>query len=173
MRLIFSSSYYKNTDISDEEGNKLYTISTSRGRKQVTTITKYHNGRRSRAPQVLCVIEWHRVKKTKFRFGERVLEVDKVLHRRPYSWGRYFTGPDGRTYKWKVGFRYCWLKHETKHAREQLVKFHKRNLGIRKKSHPPFLEISQEVTHMLDHIIVTYIYMERMRQDVEDEKHNL
>lgn len=65
------------------------------------------------------------------------------------------------------------LKNETKHARTRLVKFHKRNLGIRKPSHPPFLEVAQEVAHMLDHIIVTYIYMERMRRDVEDEKHNL
>ncbi|KAF8548306.1 hypothetical protein OG21DRAFT_1423294, partial [Imleria badia] len=58
-------------------------------------------------------------------------------------------------------------------ARAHLVKFHTRNLGIRKPSHPPFLEIAPEVAHMLDHIIVTYIYMERMRRDVEDEKHNL
>ncbi|KAF8128217.1 hypothetical protein EV363DRAFT_1170817 [Boletus edulis] len=173
MRLIFSNSYYKNTDISDEQGNKLYTISTPRGWKQVTTITKYDSGKRNRAPQVLCVIEWHRVKKTKFLFGQREMAVDRILYRRPYSWGRYFTGPDGLTYKWKVGFRYCWLKHETKHARAHLVKFHGRNLGIRKPSHPPFLEIAPEVAHMIDHIIVTYMYMERLRRDVEDEKHNL
>ncbi|KAF8436046.1 hypothetical protein L210DRAFT_3550062 [Boletus edulis BED1] len=109
MRLIFSNSYYKNTDISDEQGNKLYTISTPRGWKQVTTITKYDSGKRNRAPQVLCVIEWHRVKKTKFLFGQREMAVDRILYRRPYSWGRYFTGPDGLTYKWKVGFRYCWV----------------------------------------------------------------
>lgn len=65
------------------------------------------------------------------------------------------------------------LKHETKHARAHLVKFHTRNFGIRKPSHPPFLEIAPEVAHMLDHIIVTYIYMERMRRDVEDERDNL
>lgn len=65
------------------------------------------------------------------------------------------------------------LKSETKHDRVRLVKFHNRNLGIRKPSHPPFLEVAQEVAHMLDYIIVTYIYMERMRRDVEDEKENL
>lgn len=70
-------------------------------------------------------------------------------------------------------FSFHQLKNETKHARIRLVKFHKRNLGIRKPSHPPFLEVAQEVMHMLDYIIVTYIYMERMRQDVEDEKHNV
>lgn len=128
MRLIFSSPQYKNTDISDEEGNKLYTISTPRGRKQVTTITKHYKGKRSKAPEDLCVIEWHRVKKTKFWFGKREVPADAFLYRRPYSWyaqrtcilakftehnvarrGRYFSGPDGRTYKWKVGFRYCWV----------------------------------------------------------------
>ena len=65
------------------------------------------------------------------------------------------------------------LKSETKHDRVRLVKFHNRNLGIRKPSHPPFLEVAQEVAHMLDYIVVTYIYMERMRRDVEDEKENL
>ncbi|KAF8548305.1 hypothetical protein OG21DRAFT_1516443 [Imleria badia] len=130
MRLIFSNSYYKNTDISDEEGNKLYTISTPQGWKQVTTITKHRRGKRIRAPEVLCVIEWHRVKKTKFLFGEREVAADTILYRRPYSWyaqrtgtctlsrftehsvtcrGRYLSGPDGRTYKWKLGFRYCWV----------------------------------------------------------------
>ena len=86
MRLIFSCSYYKNTDISDEEGNKLYTISTPPGWKQVTTITKYHSGVSDEAPEVLCVIEWHRVKQTKFRFGEREVKADAILSKRPYSW---------------------------------------------------------------------------------------
>ncbi|KAF9236636.1 hypothetical protein BU15DRAFT_49739 [Melanogaster broomeanus] len=168
MRLIFSSSYYKNTDISDEQGNKLYNISTPRGRKQVTTVTKYRKGKRGkRTPEVLGVIEWHRVKKTLFRFGRREVEADMMVYKRPWSCrGRSFRGPDGRTYKWKIGFRYCWRKH----SRVRLVKFHKRNLGIRKPSHPPYLDVSSDVTHMLDHIIMTYIYVERIRQDTEDDR---
>ncbi|KAG9309827.1 hypothetical protein JVU11DRAFT_10206 [Chiua virens] len=178
MRLIFSNSYYKNTDISDEQGNKLYTITTPRGWKQVTTITKWRKGkgkRSSRAPEpeILCIIEWHRVKKTRFWFGMRVVDADTILYRRPYSWGRYFRGPDGRTYKWKLGYRYCWLKNDKRHGRSHLVKFHRQNLGIRKPFHPPYLEVAEEVSHMLDHIVLTYIYVERIRRDVEDEKHNL
>ncbi|KAF9224525.1 hypothetical protein BS17DRAFT_702744 [Gyrodon lividus] len=168
MRLIFSKSYYKNTDISDEEGNKLYSISTPRGWKQVTTVTKYHKGKRK--PEIMGIIEWHRLKKTLIRFRGREVEADTMVYKRSWSCrGRYFRGPDGRTYKWKLGFRYCW----TKHSRTRLVKFHKRNLGIRKPSHPPYLEVSSEVTQMLDHIIMTYIYVERIRQDAEDERRNL
>ncbi|KIJ59423.1 hypothetical protein HYDPIDRAFT_44011 [Hydnomerulius pinastri MD-312] len=171
MRLIFSDSYFKNTDLSDEEGHKLYTISTPQGRKQVTTISKYRKGKST--PQVMAVIEWHRLKKTLIRFRGREVEADTMLYKRPWSWGRYFAGPDGHTYKWKVGFRYCWLKVEAKHTRVPLVKYHKRNLGIRKPSHPPYLDVSSAVTHMMDHIVVTYIYMERLRQDTEDERRNM
>ncbi|KIO04604.1 hypothetical protein M404DRAFT_1000464 [Pisolithus tinctorius Marx 270] len=48
--------------------------------------------------------------------------------------------------------------------RGRLTKYHKRNLGIRKPSHPPYLEISESLRHMLDHVVVTFIYAEMLSE---------
>lgn len=46
-----------------------------------------------------------------------------------------------------------------------LVRFHKKNLGIKKQLHPPYLEVSPKVTRILDHVILTYVYVESLRQE--------
>lgn len=46
-----------------------------------------------------------------------------------------------------------------------LAKFHKKNFGIRKQSHPPYLDISPKVIAMLDHVILTYVYVESLRRE--------
>ncbi|KAI6098529.1 hypothetical protein F5141DRAFT_1146230 [Pisolithus sp. B1] len=54
-----------------------------------------------------------------------------------------------------------WLKRDgDKHDR--LAKYHQRKLGIRKPSHPPYLEISESLRHMLDHVVMTFIYAEML-----------
>ena len=101
--------------------------------------------------------------------------------------GRYFTGPDGRTYKWKVGFRYCWAISSHPHslgASESslmepacvllflsAISTTNRNMPERilssstnevSPSENPRIPQShrEEVAHMLDHIMMTNIYME-------------
>ena len=49
-------------------------------------------------------------------------------------------------------------------SHEEVVRFHKKNLGIMKKSHPAYLNVSPEVVPMLDHIILTFVYVERLRR---------
>ncbi|KAG8215613.1 hypothetical protein J3R82DRAFT_7480 [Butyriboletus roseoflavus] len=46
----------------------------------------------------------------------------------------------------------------------ELVRFHKKNLGMMKPSHPAYLEVSTEVVRMLDQIILTFVYVESLRQ---------
>ncbi|KAG6375729.1 hypothetical protein JVT61DRAFT_2575 [Boletus reticuloceps] len=46
-----------------------------------------------------------------------------------------------------------------------LARFHKKNFGIRKQSHPPYLDVSLEVVRMLDHVILTYVYVESLRRE--------
>ncbi|KAF9228913.1 hypothetical protein BS17DRAFT_772705 [Gyrodon lividus] len=165
MRLTYSTSDYLNTDVSDERSHKLYTISTPRGIKQVTTITKYRwSGQNSVADsETMGVIEWHKLKKTLIRFNGREVEADAMLEKRPWNTGRYFVGPDKRSYKWKIGATYCWLKPADSDF--ELARFHKKNLGIMKESHPPYINVSSRAVHMMDHIILTYVYAEKLRQD--------
>ena len=72
MRLVFSASDYLNTDISDEDGHKLYTISTSGIIGAVTTIRKH---RTLECSDVIGTITWNVFKDTKIWFRETDREV--------------------------------------------------------------------------------------------------
>ncbi|KIJ58383.1 hypothetical protein HYDPIDRAFT_141546 [Hydnomerulius pinastri MD-312] len=164
MRLIFSTSNHMNTDISNEQGHKLYSISTPRAKKQVTTVTKYPQSSHTtmQRGEVMGIIEWDRRKKTVIRFNGQEVDADTMLEARRWSSsGRYFTGPDRLPYKWKLGQRYCW---RAEGSNVELAKFHKKNLGFLKPSHSPYLNVSSAVTHMVDHIVITYIYAEALRE---------
>ncbi|KAI6111311.1 hypothetical protein F5141DRAFT_1113891 [Pisolithus sp. B1] len=54
------------------------------------------------------------------------------------------------------------LQLEEQGTNLQLVKYHRRNVGIMSPSHPPYLEISPSVYHILDLVLVTFIYAERI-----------
>ncbi|KIK93043.1 hypothetical protein PAXRUDRAFT_829396 [Paxillus rubicundulus Ve08.2h10] len=169
MRLTYSTPNYLNTDISNAQGHKLYTVSTPRSAKQITTITKYRWSGNNSVEETMGVIEWHKLKKTIIRFNGKELEADAMLEKRSWENGRYFTGPDKRSYKWKLGATYCWLKAAESDV--ELARFHQKNLGIRKESHPPYLDVSSKVVHMMDHIIITYLYVEKLRQEQGGQRH--
>ncbi|KAH7890148.1 hypothetical protein F5I97DRAFT_1827735 [Phlebopus sp. FC_14] len=164
MRLTFSHSDYMNTDISDEQGRLLYRINTPFAWKnQKTTVTKY--AEKTQQPEELAVIEWKWLKNPVIHFKGNTVAADDLLTTRSWSSGRYFKGPDGRMYKWKIQTTNCWLKLEDSDL--VLAKYHDRNFGIRKSSHPPYLEISSSVTHMLDELITTFIYAEKLSLDAQ------
>ncbi|KAF9232045.1 hypothetical protein BU15DRAFT_81673 [Melanogaster broomeanus] len=139
----------------------------TRASKKITTVTKYRWSGEHSVAETMGVIEWHKVKNTLIRFNGRELEADVMLKKRAWSTGRYFEGPDKRFYKWKLGPGYCWLKPADSNA--ELAKFHKKTLrlGMLKQSQPPFIDarVSTSATHMMDHIIVTYVYAEKVRHD--------
>lgn len=99
--------------------------------------------------------------------------------------GRYFVGPDQHTYKWKLESTHCWVRlfsfawvqavmainvgracEQLKSAESdsELVRFHQKNLGILKQAHPAYLDVSPKVVPMLDHVILTFVYVESLRQ---------
>lgn len=78
MRLVFSNSYYLDTDISDEEGHMLYTISTPPANRKITTVTRYSQDSYAGTPQVIGVIKWHKTRSL-IRFNGREAEADTVL----------------------------------------------------------------------------------------------
>ncbi|KIJ07880.1 hypothetical protein PAXINDRAFT_60208, partial [Paxillus involutus ATCC 200175] len=111
----------------------------------------------------LAVISWHVFQSDEIRFGGQVIKADDMLTWRWFSSTRHFIGPDGRAYKWKLrSSNLNCLQHED--SQDELAKYHNRNLGIRSPSHPPYLEISPSVTHILDYIIVTFVYIETLSQ---------
>ncbi|KIJ63411.1 hypothetical protein HYDPIDRAFT_92440 [Hydnomerulius pinastri MD-312] len=168
MRLTFSTSHYRNADLCDEQGRRVYTIHTPSLFSGKTTITKHSGGFFGRAgsSEVIAVIEWHRLRGTKIHFRGQVNKANDILTRGRWSTSdRHFIGPDGRPYKWK-------LRSNTLNcvnSRTELAKFHKRNFGLMSRSHAPYLDISPSVTHMLDYIVTTFVYVEKLSQDKRNE----
>lgn len=54
----------------------------------------------------------------------------------------------------------------------ELVRFHKKNLGILKESHPAYLNVSPKVVAMLDYVILTFVYVESLRREREGRRRN-
>lgn len=53
----------------------------------------------------------------------------------------------------------------------ELVRLHKKNLRIRKPLHPAYLDVSTKAVAMLDHTILTFVYVGSLRhagQSVND-----
>ena len=52
----------------------------------------------------------------------------------------------------------------------ELVRYHKKNLGILKEAHPAYIDVSPDVVSMLDHIILIFIYVESLREDQKSRR---
>ena len=92
MHLVFSTSDYMNTDISDGRGHVLYSVSTPRADKRISTITKYRWSGRSSVSETMATIEWHMLKETLIRFNGNEIKADAMLGE--HRWSTY-VGPTG------------------------------------------------------------------------------
>lgn len=160
MRLTFSTSDYLNTSMADEHGRSLYTVSTSGFLNRQTTLYKANTSGSSNDPTTLATIKWSHCSSDKIWFEGREVEASQLMTQHGCCSSPCFVGPDDQTYKWKIGSENCWLKRESMDG--QLAKYHKHNLGIRKPSHPPYLDISDSLQHILDHVVLTFILAENM-----------
>ncbi|KAI6037830.1 hypothetical protein EDC04DRAFT_2700290 [Pisolithus marmoratus] len=159
MRLIFCANQYLNSVITDEAGRQLYTISTYPPLQPRTTITKYGpNG-----GYMIGVITWRTLGDTTIWFGATGVEVaaNTLLGSSQFPPKRTWTGPDGGAYSWSRSIN-CTLKAEGTDF--QLAKYHKRNYGIWSAAHGPYLEVSPSVFHMLDYIVIIFLYVERQNE---------
>lgn len=78
---------------------------------------------------------------------------------------RAFKGPDGKEYEWHLGSMYkLYLKNSSDDA--TVACYHHRKPGSRGNPHPASLEIFPQGQHMLDLIVVTFIFVERLRTDL-------
>lgn len=159
--LEFPVLHIKSADpvLCDEQGQQLYTISTSGLFNSKTTVTK-HDQRRG--DNIIGVITWRTYRDTTMWLEATGSEVaaKSLLQSKLFSSSRTFTAPDGKAYVWNLRKTNCALKVQGTNL--QLVKYHRRNVGIMSPSHPPYLEISPSVYHILDLVLVTFIYVERI-----------
>ncbi|KAK2460725.1 hypothetical protein APHAL10511_007195 [Amanita phalloides] len=117
----------------------------------------------------LATIQFANIGSSRIRYGGEEHETGKFLTKKElnvFGQNRVFTGPDGLEYKWKLGFRAPELvRNDT--TRTPIARFHRRRLGLFRKQPPASLEILPEGMHMIDLIMVTFVFIQKIRNDNE------
>ncbi|TFY53667.1 hypothetical protein EVG20_g10012 [Dentipellis fragilis] len=196
MNLHVSRSSILNTVLRDDSGEPRYRIETSTTnplRDQETTVSRFLPGpttsgseeqshprstntddetdilMRGLPEEEIARIEWHQVKSTVFKWsGQNPVDVSTYM---PYTGllmrKRAFTATDGQSYAWKYGStRSSLSRNDSSSAR--IAQYHKRSYGIIGKTHKAYLEISPEGLNIADEIVVTFVYIERRRDQREE-----
>ncbi|KIK42580.1 hypothetical protein CY34DRAFT_804828 [Suillus luteus UH-Slu-Lm8-n1] len=149
----------------NEQGQILYKTNTPFGFfKSTTTIQK--------GSEVIAEIEWHSWSSSKLRFNGTEVEAEKFITFGGYLNQKFvFTGPDGRSYRWDQHHNLVLSRNEE--VRTEVARYHRATLGIIGKKRKATLEVSPEVAHMMDTIIITFIYIEKLRGEKERRSHNM
>ncbi|KAG1891486.1 hypothetical protein F4604DRAFT_1876578 [Suillus subluteus] len=172
MLLTLSTEHVRNTVITNEQGQTVYKTGTPfKLGVRTTTIQKIksNDGQYHMQNQfdVLGEIEWHKFSSSKFRYGGTEVETKEFIPKRGL-WGRkrVFIGPDNRPYRWNLKSRVVVLSRDDA-SRAEVARFHRATLGIIGRKRKAMLEVSPEVAHMMDTVIMTFIYVEKLRMDKE------
>ncbi|KAG9312378.1 hypothetical protein JVU11DRAFT_6755 [Chiua virens] len=196
MILTLSSESVRNTVFTDERGLPVFK-STTPFRLGVRTTTISRQATPDESPgmdpdliEVAGRIDWHCFGSSIFTIGGTTLESNVFLPRHGFfGRKRTFTGQDGRRYRWDMHSRDVvvslyladfWLDGHIHmfisqlslddSSRTQIARYHRASLGIIGKRRHATLEIAPQAEHMLDLVILTFIYVEKLRMDKENRQ---
>ncbi|KAH6907028.1 hypothetical protein BKA70DRAFT_1563387 [Coprinopsis sp. MPI-PUGE-AT-0042] len=120
-------------------------------------------------------IEFHNIRPTKITWGQMATDSREFFRRRSLwsgGWGhltsdRIFTGPDGVEYRWDVGTSSRMPAMYLNGDFPKIVaKYDRMHLGILHDARPATLMIDDQLGgHMVDLIVITLIYIEKMRKE--------
>ncbi|KAF8162634.1 hypothetical protein B0H34DRAFT_692229 [Crassisporium funariophilum] len=117
----------------------------------------------------LAEIEYHSFRNSRIRYAEVDVPVNEFFKKQGWGWygrNRVFKGPDGKEYTWHLTSRVSKLfTNDT--AKTPIASFHRRRLGVLTDPRPASLEIFPAGEHMTDLIVVTFVYVEKLRTDRE------
>lgn len=118
-------------------------------------------------------VEYNQFMSSRIRYGGGEV-VTSQYFTKTSEWGafgrdRTFTAPDGKVYKWKMGRRVPELVMDVDGKETRVAVYHRRRLGVVTDARPASLEIFPEGEHMLDLIVVTFVYIEKLRKDRENQ----
>ncbi|EIW84864.1 hypothetical protein CONPUDRAFT_162187 [Coniophora puteana RWD-64-598 SS2] len=111
-------------------------------------------------------IEWHIIQSSKFRFNGQEVTSKEYIPGHKIKWNRDFAGPDGRSYTW-VGDMYISKLKLNEGSNPLIAKYQRSNKGIIGEKRSAGLEVFEEGYHMLDIIVMTFVYVEKLRKDYE------
>ncbi|KIJ61070.1 hypothetical protein HYDPIDRAFT_177152 [Hydnomerulius pinastri MD-312] len=177
MRLTLSSESVRNTIVTNEDGQVLYKTSTPFSIGHGTTTI--HKIRPNSDPSdmrdyfdVMGEIEWHLFGSSTFRINGQQMDSNDFLPRHGVMGRkRTFTGPDGRPYRWDMDFRVVVLSLDDD-SRAEVTRSHRSTLGIIGPKQQACLDVHPDVMHMLDLIVLTFVYVEKLRMDKERAARN-
>ncbi|KAG1756307.1 uncharacterized protein EDB91DRAFT_1076368 [Suillus paluster] len=144
---------------------------------RTTTIHKIKpnddNSRMQDQFEIMGEIEWHTFASSKFRFGGTEVETKNFIPNRGWMGRkRVFIGPDGRSYRWDLQDKVVVLFLDDG-SQTEVARYHRATLGIIGKKRKATLEVSPAVAHMMDTVIMTFIYVEKLRMDDEQATRNI
>ncbi|KAF8652784.1 hypothetical protein AX16_004176 [Volvariella volvacea WC 439] len=189
MKLLLSKSSHLSADYTNEAGELLY---RARKNSQLWTTTtniskripptaphlssgsrRVGEGKRTRVhDQVqdqfahLAQVYFRQYGSDKIVMGGQKFYVSSFFRKEGLSWGgrdRIFTGPDGKEYRWILGY---WEPKLVLNDRSKAVVavFHKEVFGFFHNPENVYLEIMPNGEHMIDLILITFIYIEELRK---------
>ncbi|KAJ7932733.1 hypothetical protein B0H13DRAFT_2650715 [Mycena leptocephala] len=117
----------------------------------------------------LATIDWRVFDSSVIHFRGQELAVRDFFRKEGWGWyGRHrvFTALDGREFKWILGAYTPQLKLND--AAETPVAFYRpKKLGVFSKPRKASIEVFPPFEDMLDEIMVTFVYIERLRKNKE------
>jgi len=176
MILTLSCEYVRNTVLMDEHGLPVFESNTPfRVGARKTTITQAimqkggEGGTDGSTEAIVGTIEWdfQWFDSSKFTIGGTEIESNVFLPSRGILGRTHtFTGPDGCSYKWVMYMTEValWLDDRSE---TEVARYHRATLGINGKRKSAFLEVAPQAEHILDFVIFTFIYVEKLRMDRE------
>ncbi|KAG6861791.1 hypothetical protein C0995_012295 [Termitomyces sp. Mi166 len=189
MHLYLSDHSHLNSVLTNEDGQVLYKIETPHSvgtrTSHITCVVPNGVPRRDEEDTAISMqdkfayfgqVEHNLIASSVLHFGGDQFETKKYF--RKEGWGicgrtdvevvrhRVFTGIDGREYKWLLRSFSCKLITNDD-SNTVVAKFHRESLGIIGEARPASLEIFETGEHMIQEILLTFVYIEKIRKDME------
>ncbi|KAF9522244.1 hypothetical protein CPB83DRAFT_887643 [Crepidotus variabilis] len=180
MHLYLSSGKAWRGDFATEDGRVLYKtmsprVSIGGGPISITKLQRESGNSVDNYVPLAEIQYYTKIRLNKLRFKKSTIKIGntdiaakdllKVGHTKLWTTGygeRNYDAPDGKQYTWKIGINKCNLF--LKDTETLVATFHRKNIlsrGVETAS----LEIFSLGEHMVDEIIITFVYMERLRKE--------
>ncbi|KAL4065947.1 hypothetical protein J3A83DRAFT_337971 [Scleroderma citrinum] len=171
MRLTLSSEFVLNTVMTNESGQVLYRTSTPKFRLKGRSTTIYKvvpntdpSDMQDRF-ETIGEIEWQMFGPATMRLHGKEMNTNQFIPRHGVRGRkRTFTGPDGRPYRWDMRYTVVVLS-DNDSTRRELARSHRRSLGIIGPKREPSLEIHPDLMPILDTVVLTFVYVEKLRME--------
>ncbi|KDQ23063.1 hypothetical protein PLEOSDRAFT_1068135 [Pleurotus ostreatus PC15] len=180
MKLLLNSRRQRNCTLALEDGQAIYKITTPfKVTGRVTTILRVVPSAKDKHDDAdldarlqdkfahLAEIEWQYIKSSRLRFRGDDIDTGTLFRKfglGPYGRHRAFTAPDGREYVWKMGMWASEL-YVNDGSDTTVACFHGSSIGFLSPTRDAYLEIYPEGRHIKDVIVMTFIYVEKLRRD--------